>query len=114
MRRPPWLCPQRPIPPQPTHRFTLPSLSSLAAETLPLADELLSGDVGSPGRVAPGRPLGSVSREAAVTLGGARAAAAVQASGALTRPRPLGPGITMGAMGAGGCDEARGCGPAVL
>ena len=45
------------------------SLSGLAAELLPQADEVLSGEVGSPERMAIIWLLGSVSREVEAMLG---------------------------------------------
>lgn len=82
--------------------LTLLSLSGLAAELFPQADEALSGEVGSPERMAIIWLLGSVSREVEVMLGGVIEAAAAQARGALARP------ILTAAMAAGGCGEPRG------
>lgn len=77
-------------------------MSGLAAELFPQADEALSGEVGSPERMAIIWLLGSVSREAEVMLGEAIGAAAAQARGALARP------TLTAAAGGGGCGEAMG------
>lgn len=82
--------------------LTLLSLSGLAAELFPQADEALSGEAGSPERMAIIWLLGSVSREAEVMLGEVMEAAAAQAKGALARP------ILTAAIGGGGCGEAKG------
>lgn len=77
-------------------------MSGLAAELLPQADEALSGEVGSPERMAIIWLLGSVSREAEAMLGGVIEAAAAQARGALARP------TLTAAMAAGGWGGASG------
>lgn len=77
-------------------------MSGLAAELFPQADDVLSGEVGSPERMAIIWLLGSVSREAEVMLGEVMDAAAAQARGALARP------ILTAVIGGRGWEEARG------
>lgn len=77
-------------------------MSGLAAELFPQADEALSGEVGSPERMAIIWLLGSVSKEAEVMLAGVIEAAAAQARGALVRP------TLTAAIAGGGCGEAKG------
>lgn len=85
------------------------SLSGLVAELFPKANEALSGDVGSPGRMVTARPPGSVSREAAVMFGEASEAAAEHARGALTRPILTAAMWVAGpAIGGGSCGEVKG------